>query len=177
MGCEKTIKVPTEGSAPKEFSVTVPAGANEGGVKMIRGEGEAGKAGGPPGDLHVILRIKEHPIFRREGQDVWCEVPISFTQAALGAVVEVPTLDGGIRMRVPEGTQSGRVFRIRGRGIPKGGTRSGVRGDQMVKVQIETPTGLTPRQRQLLEEFATESGETVAHPHKKSFLDKVRDLL
>ncbi len=180
MGCEKTIQVPLgsgDSAREKEFTVTVPPGAKEGGVKMIQGEGEAGRAGGRPGDLHVILRIKHHPLFRREGADVWCEVPISFTQAALGAVVEVPTLDGRVRMRVPEGTQSGRVFRIRGRGIPRTSSKGGPRGDQMVKVQVETPTGLTSRQRKLLEEFAQVSGETVAHPQKKSFLDKVRELL
>ncbi len=180
LGCEKTIQVPTgsgENAREKEFTVTVPPGAKKGGVKMIQGEGETGRAGGRPGDLHVILRIKEHSLFHREGVNVWCEVPISFTQASLGAVVEVPTLDGRVRMRVPEGTQSGRVFRIRGRGIPRTSSKGGPRGDQMVKVQVETPTGLNSRQRKLLEEFAQASGETVAHPQKKSFLDKVRELL
>ncbi|HUH03421.1 MAG TPA: DnaJ C-terminal domain-containing protein [Kofleriaceae bacterium] len=180
LGCTKTIRVPVtddEGEVirEKEFSVSVPAGAKEGAVKMIRGEGELGRAGGVPGDLHVIMRIKEHPVFRREGSEVWCDVPISFTQAALGAVIEVPTLDGNVRMRVPEGTQSGRVFRIRGRGLIKGGGGK-ARGDQMVRVQLETPANLTTRQRELLQELASERGEDVAHPQRKGILDKVREL-
>jgi molecular chaperone DnaJ len=180
LGCSKTIRVPVTDDAgevirEREFSVSVPAGAKEGAVKMIRGEGEPGRAGGGPGDLHVIMRIKEHPVFRREGSEVWCDVPISFTQAALGAVIEVPTLDGNVRMRIPEGTQSGRVFRIRGRGLIKGGGGK-VRGDQMVRVQVQTPSNLTARQRDLLQELASERGEDVAHPQRKGILDKVREL-
>jgi molecular chaperone DnaJ len=176
-GCTKKIEVPqpsgsTERS-PRTFSVSITAGTKEGAVKMLKGEGEKGKSGGPPGDLHVYVRVKEHPVFTREGNDVWCEVPISFAQAALGAVVEIPTLDGKVKMRIPEATQSGRVFRIRGKGIPRSG---GNRGDQKVRVVVETPTGLTPRQRELLEQFADASGESVAHPQKKGFLDKVRAL-
>ena len=185
-GCTKTIRIPHPDSSAgerargnrreKEFDVKIPPGAKEGAVKMLKGEGEPGKAGGATGDLHVIVRIKEHSIFRREDNDVWCDVPISFPQAALGAVVDVPTLDGQVRMRVPAGTQSGRVFRIRGKGIPRTSSLSGVRGDQLVRVAVETPSGLTARQRRLLEEFASVSGETVAHPQKQSFIDKVKAL-
>ncbi|WP_428262096.1 DnaJ C-terminal domain-containing protein [Haliangium sp.] len=180
-GCEKTIQIPTTrlpepGAATRSFKVTVPPGTKPGAVKMIKGEGEPGTAGGPPGDLHVIVRVREHSVFRREGHDVWCDVPVSFTQAALGSAVEVPTLDGKVRMRIPEGTQSGRVFRLRERGIPRSASRSALRGDQMVRVVVETPTGLTDRQRALLEQFAQESGDEIAHPQKKSFLEKLRAL-
>lgn len=180
-GCTKTIHVPdTRGAEStgreRTFTVTIPPGTKEGAVKMIRSEGEQGRAGGLAGDLHVIVRIREHPVFRREDNDVWCDVPVTFAQAALGTVVDVPTLDGKVRMRVPDGTQSGRVFRLRDRGIPRNATRGAPRGDQMVRVVVETPTSLTPRQRALLEEFAKESGDEVAHPQKKSFLDKLRAL-
>jgi molecular chaperone DnaJ len=179
-GCTKTIHVPDtrEDGTPRErtFTVTIPPGTKQGAVRMIRSEGEPGRAGGTSGDLHVIVRIREHPVFRREDHDVWCDVPVSFAQAALGTVVDVPTLDGKVRMRVPEGTQSGRVFRLRDRGIPRSAARNAQRGDQMVRVIVETPIDLTPRQRALLEEFARESGDEVAHPQKKSFLEKLRAL-
>ncbi len=180
-GCSKTIHIPDREAAPgqdkeRSFTVTIPAGTREGSVKMLRGEGERGKSGGSPGDLHIFVRIGEHPVFRREDNDVWCDVPISFSQAALGTTIEVPTLDGKVKMRVPEGTQSGRVFRIRGKGMPRSTNRGGPRGDQMVRVMVETPTGLTPQQRRVLEEFAELSGESVAHPQRKGFLDKVRAL-
>lgn len=179
-GCTKTIRIPDSrgGSTggEREFTVNIPPATKEGAVKMLRGEGERGRGGGAPGDLHVILRIKQHPVFRREGSEVWCDVPISFPQAALGAVIDVPTLDGKVRMRVPEGTQSHRVFRIRQKGLPRGTGKNAQRGDQLVKVIVETPTGLNKRQRELLETFANESGDAVAHPQKKGFLDKVRGL-
>lgn len=179
-GCTKTIHVPDTrpegGGRERTFTVTIPPGTKEGAVKMIRSEGEVGRAGGLAGDLHVIVRIREHPVFRREDTDVWCDVPVTFTQAALGTIVDVPTLDGKVRMRVPDGTQSGRVFRLRDRGIPRTPARNAPRGDQMVRVVVETPINLTPRQRALLEEFAKESGDEVAHPQKKSFLDKLRAL-
>lgn len=180
LGCTKTIQVPRGGTAAHparkdEFTVTVPPGSREGALKTLRGEGEPGEQGGPPGDLVVIVRIAEHPIFRRDGDDIWCDVPISFTQAALGAVIDVPTIEGRVKMRVPEGTQSGRVFRMRGRGVPRA-TDKDRRGDQLVKVQVETPSGLTARQRQLLEEFARISGETIAHPRRKGFLDRVKEM-
>ncbi len=181
-GTKKSIKVPgarTRDGKPggeRTFVVAIPPGTKEGAVKRIKGEGEPGQGGGPAGDLNVIVRIKEHPLFRREGQDVWCEAPISFSQAALGAVIEVPTVDAKVRMRVPPGTQSGRVFRLRGKGIPRTGSRNAVRGDQLVKVVVETPTGLTPRQRELLEEFAQETGESAAHPQRKGFLKKLAAL-
>jgi molecular chaperone DnaJ len=158
----------------REFTVRIPPGTEDGAVKMVRGEGEPGRRGGPPGDLHVVVRVGDHPLFTRSGHDVVCEVPISFPQAALGAQVDVPTLEGKVRMRVPSGTQSGRVFRLRGKGIPRG--EGGARGDQHVRVVVETPTELTPRQRELLEQLAREGGDAVAHPRKRNFLEKVREL-
>ena len=179
-GCTKTIRIPDPSvggaATEREFTVNIPSGTKEGAVKMMRGEGEGGRGGASPGDLHVIVRISQHSVFRREGNEVWCDVPISFPQAALGAVVDVPTLDGKVRMRIPEGTQSGRVFRIREKGIPRGAGKNAQRGDQLVRVILETPTGLNRRQRELLEAFANVTGDAIAHPQKKGFLDKVRGL-
>ena len=181
LGCTKTIKVPdpraSNGSTKeREFVVKLSPGSKSGAVKRIKGEGESGAGGAAPGDLNVIVRVQEHPIFTREGSDVWCEVPISFTQAALGCTVDIPTIEGKVKMRIPDGTQSQRVFRVRSKGIPKTQAKSGPRGDHMVRVVVETPVGLTPRQRELLEEFALVSGESVAHPRKRGFLDQLRDL-
>ena len=175
-GCEKTISIPRESGRDREFVVTVPVSSKDGSIRRIRGEGSAGINGGPPGDLHVILRVKEHPVMRREGFDVWCEVPVSFTQAALGAVVAVPSLDGKVRMRVPEGTQSGRILRMRGKGVPKSSSKNAARGDHMVRIIVETPTNLSEAQRKLLERFAHESGSTVSHPQQEGFVDKLRSL-
>jgi molecular chaperone DnaJ len=178
LGCEKTISVPApEGvGTPRDFQVAVPPGTRTGAVRMLKGEGEPGRIGAAPGDLHVIVRVRDHPVFSREGYDVWCEVPITVPQAALGAVIEVPTLDGKVKMRVPDGTQSHRVFRVRGKGIPRTTSRQGPRGDGLVRVLVEIPTGLTARQRDLLEQFAQESGNEVAHPQKMGFLDQLRAL-
>src|SRR5216683_2722873 len=137
------------------------------------GEGEPGERGGPPGDLYVVVHVRPHPIFIREGTEVLCEVPVSFTQAALGTQIEVPTLDGKVKMKIPAGTQTGKTFRLRGRGIPH--LRGAGRGDQHVRVVVETPTDLTRQQKELLEKFAQISGEDT-NPQSKSFFDKVREL-
>jgi molecular chaperone DnaJ len=183
-GCTQTIQVPDGplegGTAPQKtrsFQVVIPAGTREGSVKMIKGEGEPGRNGGQPGDLHVVVRVKEHPVWKREGFDVWCEVPVTFPQAALGAILDIPTLDGNVRMRIPEGTQSGRVFRVRGRGVPRAAGKNAARGEHLVRVFVEVPAQLTARQRELIEELARTAGEDRAHPQKKSFLDRVRNLL
>jgi molecular chaperone DnaJ len=177
LGCEKEITVPdSAGGGERRFSVRLAPGTKTGAVRRIKGEGESGDGGAAPGDLNVIVRVREHPLFRREGADVWCEVPISFPQAALGAVIEVPTIDGKVNMRIPDGTQSHRVFRIRNRGIPHSSSMGGARGDHLVRVVVETPLGLTKRQRELLEGFARETGENVAHPRKRGFLDQLREL-
>jgi len=157
-----------------QLSIKIPPGVDSGSRLKLRGEGEAGPNGGSPGDLYVILHVREHPLFAREGSDVVCEVPISFAQAALGAEVDVPTLNGATTVKVPAGTQSGQVFRLKGRGIPD--LNGYGRGDEIVRIMVETPRRLSPRQRELLEEFARLSGEEV-HPLSKSFLAKVKSML
>lgn len=137
--------------------VKVPPGVDTGTRLRIPGAGEAGYNGGPPGDLYVVIRVKPDDFFRREGDDLYCDVPITFVQAALGDEIEVPTLDGRVKLRIPPGTQTGTLFRLRGKGIPR--LRGGGRGDQHVRVVVVTPTHLTERQKELLREFAAISGE------------------
>ena len=170
-GCEKVITVPI-GKESVEYVVKVPPGIADGAVRHLKGRGSTGVAGGSTGDLNVIIRVQSHPFFTREGDDLWCDVPVSFVQAALGDVIEVPSLTGLVKMRLPEGTQAGRVFRIRGRGFPGEGGKA--TGDQMVKVIVETPTALSPAQRQLLEQFAEATGNHIAHPQKRGFVDQLR---
>jgi molecular chaperone DnaJ len=156
----------------REFAVKIPPGTVDGGVKIVRGQGEQGRRGAPPGDLHVIVRVRAHALFERQGDDIICELPLTFPQAALGVQLEVPTLEGRVKMKVPPGTQSGRVFRLRGKGVPR---PSGQRGDQHVRVIVETPTELTDRQRELLEAFASECG-VERTPRTRGFFEKVREL-
>jgi molecular chaperone DnaJ len=157
-----------------ELSVKIPGGVDHGTRVRVAGEGEPGENGGPPGDLYVVVHVKEHSIFHREENEVFCEVPISFVQAALGAQIEVPTLDGMVKMKVPEATQSGKIFRLKGKGIPHL-HGNGARGDQHVRVLVETPQNLTAKQRELLTKFAEASGEDV-NPQSHSFFEKVKDL-
>ena len=157
----------------QNLSVKIPAGVDTGSRLKLRGEGEAGAAGGPSGDLYVVIRVREHPLFRREDGDVICDIPLSFPQAALGADIEVPTLEGKQRMRIPPGTQSGATFRLKGKGIAD--LRGYGRGDHVVHVVVETPRKLTKRQQELLEEFAKTSGQEV-HPMSRGFLDKVKEM-
>jgi len=161
----------TEGQ--KTIKVRIPSGVDDGMRLRVAGEGEAGVSGGPPGDLYVVIRIRAHEFFVREGTDLLCEVPIPFVHAALGTEIEVPTLEGKVSLRIPEGTQSGKVLRLRGKGLPALG--SSQRGDQLVRVFVEVPTKLTPRQRALLEQFAEETGTEVS-PVTRGFLEKLRDL-
>lgn len=156
-----------------QLSVKIPKGIDSGQRLRLEGQGEPGELGGPPGDLHVVVHVREHPIFVREDFEVYCEVPISFAQAALGASIEVPTLDGKMKMKIPAGTQTGKVFAIRGKGIPH--LQGSGRGDQHVRVVVETPTQLSAKQRDLLEKFADASGDD-CHPQSRSFLAKVREL-
>jgi molecular chaperone DnaJ len=167
--CRGAGKVDSEST----LSVSIPAGVDTGTRVRLAGEGELGELGGPPGDLYVVVHVREHPLFVREEYDVLCEVPISFTQAALGAQVEVPTLDGKVKMKIPAGTQTGKVFRLKDKGVPH--IHSTDRGDQHVRVVVETPTELSKAQRELLEKFAEISGEE-SNPHSKSFFAKVREL-
>lgn len=167
--CKGSGKVPSE----EVLEVNIPGGVDNGTRVRLSGMGEPGERGGPPGDLYVTVIVREHPLFQREDNEVFCEVPISFTQAALGAKIDVPTLDGKVKMTIPGGTQSGKVFRLKGKGIPH--LHSQQRGDQHVRVIVETPTELSAKQRELLEKFAELSGEE-SHPHSKSFFDKVKEL-
>jgi DnaJ-class molecular chaperone len=177
-GCSKTITIPAGEGAAREFTIVVTAGVSSGTIKTFKGEGEPGKGGAAPGDLHVNLRVAEHAVFRRDGLDVRSEHTISFTQAALGAVLEIATIDGSIKMRIPEGTQPGRVFRIRGRGVPQASGKTAPRGDHLVHIQVEVPTELTARQRALIEELAQSTGESPAGgAPRKRLLDRVRSLL
>jgi molecular chaperone DnaJ len=157
----------------KSISLKIPAGVETGTRLKLKNEGESGVQGGSPGDLYVVLTVSDHPIFQREGREVICEVPISYVQAALGCEMEVPTLDGKMKIKVPVGTQSGKILKLAGKGIPS--LQGYGRGDQLIIVRVETPIGLTARQKELLEEFAKEGGEEI-HPLGKSFLDKVKDL-
>jgi molecular chaperone DnaJ len=137
-----------------------------------RNQGELGDVGAPRGNLRVQILVKKHPFFERRRNDLYCQVPISFSQAALGAEIEVPTLDGPDRMQVPRGTQSGEMLRLRSRGMPDIGGRG--RGDELVEVVVETPRHLTPRQEELLREFAEIEHEQVS-PRRRSFFEKLRD--
>lgn len=158
----------------RKLSVTIPAGVDAGSRIRYRGEGEAGSQGGGRGDLYIVVDIVEHELFERSGDDLICEMPISFPQAALGTQREVPTLDGIITLKIPAGTQTHKVFRIRGKGMPRLQRGHG-RGDLYVKVVIETPTKLKDRQRELMEEFAEISGDDV-HPLSKTFFDKFKGV-
>lgn len=157
----------------KSLKVKVPAGVDDGSRLRVANEGAAGTKGGPNGDLYVYLFVKRHKFFERDGYDVYCEVPINIVQAALGAEVEVPTLDGKVVMKVPEGTQPGRVMRLRGKGIPK--LRGEGRGDQMVRVKVVVPTKLTERQKKALQNFADVAKDNI-NPEEKGFMDKIKDL-
>jgi molecular chaperone DnaJ len=157
----------------KTLSLKIPAGVESGIRLKMSGEGDPGSKGGPPGDLYVVITVKDHPIFQREGNELICEIPISFPQAALGCELEVPTLEGKVKLKVPAGTQSGKIFKLAGKGIPV--LQGYGRGDELVIVRVETPTSLTARQKELLSEFATEAGEDI-HPMGKGFFDKVKEL-
>jgi len=158
----------------QSLSVRIPAGVDNGSRLKLRGEGEAGSSGGPGGDLYVVIHVREHELFARQGNDVVVEVPVSFPQAALGGEIEVPTLDGKVKVKVQAGTQSGKVMRLKGRGFPD--LHGYGRGDELVKIMVETPRRLSARQRELLEEFAKASGEDVNHPMSKGFVDKLKQM-
>jgi molecular chaperone DnaJ len=160
----------------KTLSIKIPSGVDEGDRIRLSGEGEPGVNGGPPGDLYVQLSIKPHQVFQREADDLHCEMPISFVAAALGGTVEIPTLDGAAEIKVPPETQSGRTFRLRGKGIK--GVRSSHPGDLFCHVVIETPVNLTARQKELLREFdeINRKDQGSHNPREKSFMDKMKDF-
>lgn len=157
----------------KTIEVTVPAGVDDDQVLQMGGLGNAGANGGPAGDLHVYVNVRPHPIFERKGNDVWCEMPITFTQAALGAEVTVPTLDGRVSYQVHEGTQPGDIFKLRGKGIQNLNGRG--RGDQYIKVTIEVPKNLSQKQKEILKEF-DQSAEDKNYQKRKTFFDKIKDM-
>ncbi|WP_151705237.1 molecular chaperone DnaJ [Nitrincola alkalilacustris] len=158
----------------KTLQVKIPAGVDTGDRIRLAGEGEAGGNGGPAGDLYVQVSVREHPIFQRDGKHLFCEVPISFVDAALGGELDVPTLDGRVKLKIPAETQSGKLFRLRGKGIAP--VRGGSTGDLMVRAIVETPVNLNSRQKELLREFqdATEEGKGKHSPKRHGFFDSVK---
>lgn len=159
----------------KTLEVNIPAGVDSGQRVRISGEGEAGGAGVQNGDLYVEIVVREHPVFHRDGADLYMDVPISFTDAALGKEVEIPTLDGRVSLKIPEGTQTGRLFRLRGKGVKP--VQTTMIGDLLCRVVVETPVNLTSRQKELLRELqATMDNDGGQSPHKKSFFDRIGDL-
>lgn len=156
----------------KEVEVNIPAGINDDQVLNVRGRGNAGTNGGPSGDLHVYINVRTHPVFERKGDDVWCDMPISFTQAALGCDVTVPTLDGKVEYHVHEGTQPGDIFKLKGKGIQHLNGRG--KGDQYVRAVIEIPRYLTDKQKDLLSQFEKSSTER-NYQKRKSFFDKIKE--
>ncbi len=159
----------------RKIEVKIPPGVDTGTRMRINGAGEAGEQGASSGDLYIVIRINKHDFFQREGNDVYCEVPITFVQAALGDEITVPTLYGREIIRIPEGTQSGTMFQLRGKGMPRLG--NGVaRGDQRVRVVLQTPSRLTERQKELFRELSREFGED-AHEQSRSFFDRVKSAL
>jgi molecular chaperone DnaJ len=154
-------------------TVKIPAGVHEGQAVRIVGEGEAGENGARPGDLHCYITVKAHPIFTRHNNDLVCQIPISFTQAALGAQIEVPTLGATEKLDIPAGSQHGEVFKLRNRGLPD--IRAHRTGDELVQILIEIPKKLNERQRELLREFATTEDDKVM-PQRKGFVDKLKEV-
>ena len=160
-------------SVMEPLEVDVPAGVRAGQELVWRGKGERGPSGAASGDLIVVVEIAKHPLFQRNGDRITCTIPINISQAALGAKIEVPTLDGRVHMKIPEGTQSGCVFRLPGKGFQVQGADK--RGDQLVTVRVETPVGMTSRQRELLREFGHISGDAT-HPVRRGFLERMKRL-
>lgn len=163
------------------IEVKVPAGVEDGSRLRLSREGEAGIAGGEPGDLYIVISVRRHPLFERDGTDLHCEVPVPFVTAALGGEIEIPTLEGKVKTQIPEGTQSGKVLRLRGKGLPPLEPRlpteqlQKMRGNFYARIFVEVPTKLNVRQRELLEQFAAESGTEVS-PATSGFLDKLKDF-
>lgn len=177
-GTGKVIKTPCsrckgKGKVRRSFKtkVRIPAGIDDGQTLRVRGEGCSGFNGGEKGDLMVTVRVRSHPVFTRQGQNVYCEMPITFTQAACGAELEVPTIDGKVRYSIDEGTQTGTTFRLRGKGIPFVNSKG--RGDEFVTVVVETPTRLNREQKELLRKLEDSAADN-SHPKRKKFFDKFK---
>lgn len=161
-------------SSKKTVSVKVPAGIDDGVTLNVRGQGNVGSNGGARGDLKVRLSVREDPVFERDGNNIWIDFPITFSQAVNGAEVEVPTIDGMVSYKVPAGTQPGTVFRLRGKGVQKLQRAEGDRGDQMVKINVEVPKKLSKKQREALEAFEATLGEE-NYEKRQSFFDKIKN--
>ena len=160
----------------KTLSVKVPPGVDTGDRIRLAGQGEAGSRGGPPGDLYVQVEVLEHEIFNRNGEHLYCDVPISFVDAALGGELEIPTLDGRVNLKIPPETQTGKQFRLRGKGVDVTQVRGGGVGDLYCRINVETPVNLSSRQKELLAEFASESNER-NRPQQTSWLDGVKNFI
>jgi len=156
----------------KKIHVKIPAGIDDGQQLRMAGQGEAGTNGGPSGDLYVVFHVRQHEFFERDGDDVYCEMPITFVQASLGDEIEVPALKGKVKLKIPAGTQTGKKFRLKGKGIPN--VRGYGVGDQYIIVRIITPTKLSDKQKQLLKEFADISGSSPIGEHEEGFFSKVK---
>ena len=160
----------------KTLNVKIPVGVDDGDRIRLSGEGEAGVNGGPPGDLYVVIQLSSHSVFQREGNDLHCEIPISFATAALGGEIEVPTLEGHAKIKISAETQTGKIFRLRGKGIK--GVRSHSAGDLLCHVSIETPVNLTARQKELLQELEdiSQKDNSRHSPRAKSWMDRAREF-
>ncbi|THF74990.1 molecular chaperone DnaJ [Cohnella fermenti] len=156
----------------RKIHVKIPAGVDDGSQLRVSGEGESGARGGPNGDLYLVLRVKSHDFFEREGDDIYCEVPLTFAQAALGDEIEIPTLTEKVKLKIPSGTQTGTFFRLKGKGVPK--LRGYGQGDQHVKVTVVTPTQLTDDQKELLRQFASKNGEETSSEHHESIFERMK---
>jgi molecular chaperone DnaJ len=160
-------------SRERKIEVKLPAGLDNGSKMRMTGEGEAGKKGGPPGDLYIVIFVRPHKVFTRQNNDLLCEIPLSFVHATLGGEIEIPTIEGKTKLRIPEGTQPGAVFRLRGKGVPN--VRGFGRGDQLVKMKVEIPKRLNAKQKKLLREFALASGLDITASQEKGFIHRVKD--
>ena len=156
----------------REEEINIPAGIDDSQILVVRGKGDAGINGGPAGDLNISVNVRPHPVFERDGTDVYCEIPITFVQAALGAEIQVPTLDGKANLKIREGTQPGDKFRLKGKGIVR--TNSTYRGDQYVIITVEVPKDLTKAQKAILTNFEAKTTEN-NYAKRKSFFEKVKD--
>ncbi|MFS0822644.1 molecular chaperone DnaJ [Bacillus sp. 1P02SD] len=156
----------------KKIHVKIPAGIDDGQQLRVAGQGEPGVNGGPPGDLYVVFHVRSHEFFERDGDDIYCEMPLTFAQAALGDEIEVPTLHGKVKLKIPAGTQTGTNFRLRGKGVPN--VRGYGQGDQHIRVRVITPTKLTEKQKQLLREFTEIGGNESPDEQHDNFFSKVK---
>ena len=159
----------------KTLSVNIPKGVEDGTRIRLSGEGEAGLRGGPPGDLYIFLSLQTHEVFQRDGANIYCQVPIAMTMAALGGDIDVPTLDGGrVAVTLHEGTQTGQQYRLRGKGMPQ--MRGRGQGDMYVQTMVETPVNLSKKQKELLGQFQASIGDGGTSPESESFFKKAKEL-